>query len=185
MHRISGGGAKVFQNNPQEHYDIGSRLDGFIAHLLVFREVRYIDIRPLPYEIPGLHFVQADAVRLNNIEDNSVESLSSFHALEHFGLGRYGDEIDPEAYKRAAENMVIVLAPKGHLYIGVPVGPVDKLFFNAHRIFSIRTVLALFEKLKLNDIAIVGPTGVAAKQIHKEEYNQIKEFSCGLFEFVK
>lgn len=74
------GANKVFRNNPTCHYDIGSRLDGFIAHLLTFREVYYIDIRPLPYDIPGLYFVQGDATTLDKIENDTVESLSCFHA---------------------------------------------------------------------------------------------------------
>lgn len=179
------GGRKVFENNPRVHYDIGSRLDGFIAHLLVFREVYYIDVRPLPYNIRGLHFIQGNASELEGIADESVESLSCFHALEHFGLGRYGDEIDPNAYKKAAENMKRVLMKNGHLYIGVPVGPENKLVFNAHRIFSIATVLSLFEEMTLQDMAIIKPNGVNAEEISIKEYQCVKEYSCGLFEFIK
>ena len=39
---------KIFQVKPSEHYDIGSRLDGFIAHVLPFMPVTMVDIRPLP-----------------------------------------------------------------------------------------------------------------------------------------
>ena len=179
------GGNKIFRNAPERHYDIGSRLDGFIAHLLTFREVYYIDIRPLPYEIPGLHFVQGDATILSGMEDGSIESLSCLHAMEHFGLGRYGDKINPDAYRKAAESMQRVLRKGGHLYIGVPIGPADRLLFNAHRIFSVQTVLSLFEGMALRDIAIVEPEGVAAKPIGGQDYQDIQEDSCGLFEFVK
>lgn len=179
------GSNKIFHNAPERHYDIGSRLDGFIAHLLVFREVYYIDIRPLPYEIPGLHFVQGDAASLSGMESDSVESLSSFHAMEHFGLGRYGDKIEPDAYLKAAKSMQRVLKKGGHLYIGVPIGPVDKLVFNAHRIFSIQTVLSLFGEMTLQDIAIVEPEGVETKVIREQDYGNIREYSCGLFEFIK
>ncbi len=34
---------KVFAASPLEHWDIGSRIDGFIAHLLTFRSVNVID----------------------------------------------------------------------------------------------------------------------------------------------
>lgn len=179
------GGAKIYKNNPLMHYDIGSSVNGFIAHLLVFREVNYIDIRPMDRDIPGLHYIQGDAMNLNNIADNSIESLSSFHALEHFGLGRYGDSVDPEGYIKAAIGMQRILRKKGHLYIGVPVGPEDKCVFNAHRIFKIETILKLFDQCRLADIAIVEPDGVSAHSIQKEEYSYVKEFSCGLFEFEK
>ncbi len=179
------GANKIYLSNPFMHYDIGSSLNGFIAHLLVFREVYYIDIRPMDFKIPGLHFRQGDAMNLDGIEDNSIESLSSFHALEHFGLGRYGDPIDPEGYIKAAISMQRVLMRKGHLYIGVPIGPKDKLVFNAHRIFKIETVLKLFDQCNLVDIAVVEPDGVFAHSIEMKDYERISEFSCGLFEFEK
>ena len=146
---------KILSASPKDHYDIGSRLDGFISHLLVFRDVNYIDIRPLPYHIKNLNFVQADATNLEGIADASIESMSSLHAIEHFGLGRYGDEIDPDAYIKVIKSIQRVIAPKGHAYIGVPVGPKDRLVFNAHRIFAINTILNLFDEMTLSDICII------------------------------
>lgn len=179
------GARKIYENNPLNHYDIGSSLNGFIAHLLVFREVNYIDVRPLKKAIPGLHYLYGDAMNLESIKSGSIESLSSFHAMEHFGLGRYGDPVDPEGYIKGAESMQRVLQKSGHLYLGVPVGPVDRLVFNAHRIFRLETVINLFGQCRLKDIAIVEPDGVCAYPIQEEDYGNIKDFSCGLFEFEK
>lgn len=179
------GARKIYMNRPEKHFDIGSRLDGFIAHLLVFMDVYYIDVRPLPFSIPHLQYVHGDATNLGSISDSSIESLSCFHALEHFGLGRYGDSIDPKGYIKAAQEMVRVLKPGGKLYIGVPVGPCNKLVFNAHRIFSIRSLISLFCDLRLNDLALISPDGYEERCINEDEYSCIKEFSCGLFEFVK
>lgn len=179
------GGNKVYSNKPARHYDIGSRLDGFIAHLLTFREVYYIDVRPLPYDIPGLHFTQGDATTLDQIEDETVESLSCFHAMEHFGLGRYGDKVEPDAYRKAAKAMQRVLKKGGRLYIGVPIAPKDRLVFNAHRLFSIQTILELFDEMKLEDMAVIKPEGVMAESISTKDEPNIEEGSCGLFEFVK
>lgn len=179
------GARKIYENNPRDHYDIGSSLNGFIAHLLVFREVIYIDIRPLKQKIPGLRYLYGNAMDLENIKSGSVESLSSLSVIEHFDLGRYGDPIDPEGYRKGAENMQRILAVGGRLYLGVPVGPEDKCVFNAHRIFKIETVIKLFDKCVLKDIAIVEPEGAWAHSIQEEEYGNVKEFSCGLFEFEK
>ena len=179
------GAQKIYKNHPEMHYDIGSRLDGFISHLLVFREVYYIDIRPLPYNIPNLHFIQGNAEQLGQLEDNSIESLSSFHAIEHFGLGRYGDKIDPVAYKKVAESIQRVMKKDGRVYIGVPIGPQDKLIFNAHRIFSIKTVIGLFHDMALQDIAIVRGSDTYVETIEKDKYECVDEYSCGLFEFIK
>lgn len=179
------GAGRIYSNAPKEHYDIGSRLDGFIAHLLVFREVNYIDIRPLPFEIPGLHFIQGDATDLEQFANESIESLSSFHAIEHFGLGRYGDKIEPDAYLKVIKNIQRVIKPGGHAYIGVPVGPRDRLIFNAHRIFAIRTIIKLFDEMDLQDMAIIRTANAYAENIKEEQYDSVEDYSCGLFEFIK
>lgn len=178
---------KIYANRPVNHYDIGSSLNGFIAHLLIFREVNYIDIRPLKKEIPGLHFLQGDVLNLEKVfsKENTVESLSSLNVMEHFGLGRYGDPIDPDAYKKAAKSMQNVLCAYGHLYLSVPVGPEDKLVFNAHRIFKIKTILELFDQCNLNDIAIVEPNGAWFHPLEEVNFSSVNDFSCGLFDFVK
>ena len=89
---------KIHKRLPKEHVDIGSRIDGFITHLLVFMEnVTVMDVRPAESNVPGLKFVEADCTTLKMLGDDSVDSISSLHAAEHFGLGRYGDPVDPEA----------------------------------------------------------------------------------------
>lgn len=184
------GAQRVLQNMPAEHYDIGSRLDGFISHLLVFLEkVNYIDIRPLPYKIKGLEFLQADATNLENIPDNSINSLSSFHAVEHFGLGRYGDPIDPEACFKAMKAFVRVLAPGGILYFGVPIGPKDKVIFNAHRIFNPMTIIDGFEGLKLLEFSVIKGNSPNYENVDmkyvEDTIRNLPDYSCGLFMFTK
>lgn len=176
---------RIYRNNPKKHYDIGSSLNGFIAHLLVFMEVYYIDIRPMKKEIPGLHYIYGDAMCLKDIEDGSIESLSSLSAMEHFGLGRYNDPITPDGYMLAARNMQRVLKSGGKLYLSVPVGPADKLVFNAHRIFKIETVLELFDMCRMQEVKVIDPGGVEAYPVEQEQYGSVQEYSCGLFEFEK
>lgn len=146
----------IYQHNPGQHYDIGSRLDGFIAHLLSFREsVTMIDIRPLSNPIAGIKFIQADATNLDGIEDNSLESLSALCSLEHFGLGRYGDPIDPEACFKAFEAIQKKVSSRGYIYISVPVGK-EHLEFNAHRVFYARTIVEAFDRMELVEYSATG-----------------------------
>lgn len=86
---------------------------------------------------------------------------------------------------QAAKNMQRVIRSGGKLYLSVPVGPVDKLVFNAHRIFKIETILELFGMCRLQELKIVEPQGVEPYLITSEQYESIPEYSCGLFEFVK
>jgi SAM-dependent methyltransferase len=181
---------KIFQRNPAAHFDVASRVDGFVAHVLSFRPVTLIDIRPLPYKIEGLDFIQGNATDMSAIKDNSVESLSSLCAIEHFGMGRYGDPVDPEACFIALREMQRVLAPGGRLYIAVPIGR-ENIYFNAHRIFSPRTILSSVPELHLIDFAVIDsrrprdPIYTEHADPNTFENEESDEALIGLFEFEK
>jgi hypothetical protein len=130
---------RIHRRSPSAHVDVGSRIDGFIAHLLTFMPVTIVDIRRLDWDVTCLQFEQADATNLKAFADDSLESLSSLSAVEHFGLGRYGDPVHPLAPFQALAAFERVLAPDGFLYLSVPVGK-ERLEFNAHRIFAPQTV---------------------------------------------
>ena len=180
--------AKIInKKNPGKHYDIGSRIDGFIANLASNREnIILIDIRPLDAKIPGVDFFQADATSLRGLADNSVESLSALCSLEHFGLGRYGDPIDPDAWYKAMRSIVRVLAKGGDAYVSVPIGW-EHLEYNAHRVFSAQTVVDSFEGLKLVEFSCASDDGIEYNadigKYDNEKYNRGRRF--GLFHFVK
>ncbi|MBR0034471.1 MAG: DUF268 domain-containing protein [Synergistaceae bacterium] len=185
---------KIFQLRPSEHYDIGSRVDGFIAHVLPFMPVTMIDIRPLPQKVEGLKFIQADATNLDGIADSSIMSLSSLCAPEHFGLGRYGDPVDPEACFAAMKSMQRVLAPGGHLYIAVPVGDKNGVAFNAHRIFAPELVAETLNELELADFTLASEWKDEAGYFEHMDFNEFHKLKSGinysgslvgLFEFVK
>lgn len=179
----------VANNNPVKHYDIGSRVDGFIAHLASFRDnIVLIDIRPMESEIKGVKFFKADATNLIGIEDESVESLSALCSLEHFGLGRYGDPIDPEACFKAFRAIVRVMSRRGHAYIAVPIGK-EHLEFDAHRVFYASTIINEFKPMKCIEYSCIH---VEDREIEKNveigKYDNDEELGgnrFGLFHFVK
>lgn len=177
----------VIENCKSVHYDIGSRVDGFISHLLSAGiAVCMIDVRPFPYKVNGLSFVQGDATDLDTIEDDSIESLSSLHAVEHFGLGRYGDPIDPEAWKKTLKSMERIVKTGGMLYLSVPVGNQDVLHFNAHRVFKINTIPNQLSKLKLERAAyIYNYKVIEINPLDIENVVLENEYCCGLYIFRK
>src|SRR3546814_10903240 len=66
----------VFEQRPATHLDVGSRIDGFVAHLLSFMPVTIVDVRPLDSHISELTFVHADATNLRSEEHTSeLQSL--------------------------------------------------------------------------------------------------------------
>lgn len=122
---------------PRRHIDVGSRIDGFIAHVAAFREIEMIDIRPLDKSAHArIRFLQGDLMQHDPAFDGIADSVSSLHALEHFGLGRYGDGIDPQGHITGFRNLARMVEPGGKLYVGLPIGSRTEVFFNAHRIFA-------------------------------------------------
>ncbi|MGH9423498.1 MAG: hypothetical protein ACRD3J_26225, partial [Thermoanaerobaculia bacterium] len=75
----------LFESGVRRHVDVGSRIDGFIAHILPFCEVTYVDIRPLDVAWPKFRFLQGAVVSMP-FADGEVKSLSSLHVIEHIGL---------------------------------------------------------------------------------------------------
>ncbi len=177
----------IFSNQPKVHYDIGSRLDGFIAHVLSFGiPVNMIDIRPLPTEIQGLHTIIDDATDMKHFKDNSIESLSALCSLEHFGLGRYGDQIDPEACFKCFKVIQEKMRYGGKLYISVPIGK-ERLEFNAHRIFYAKTIVDSFKHCRLLEFSCMADgkieKNVALNKYDNDVYYRGTRF--GLFYFEK
>jgi SAM-dependent methyltransferase len=144
--------------------------------------ITVVDIRGLPSDIEGLTFVQGDVCRLNFASD-SIPSVSSLHAMEHVGLGRYGDAIDPEGWLIALRELARVVARGGRLYLGVPIGR-ERLAFNSERIFDPRTIVAALSMLRLVTFDAVDD---ADRMIVNADVAGFRDarYSCGLFEFAK
>ncbi len=178
---------KIYTNRVQKHYDIGSRVDGFIGHLLSFnQDVTSIDIRPLETSIEGFDFVCADATNLSTIDDGIIESLSALCSLEHFGLGRYGDVIDPEACFKCFHAIQRKMKSGGLVYISVPIGK-EHLEFNAHRVFYPQTVIKEFDQMDLVEFSsCYGNLYEEKIDIHKyDDWDKKGGERFGLFMFMK
>lgn len=156
----------IHKANPRKHVDVGSRIDGFIAHVASFREVEVFDVRPLESEIPQVTFRQADLMVGNSALSEITDSLSCLHAIEHFGLGRYGDPLNAAGFTLGLANLVNLLEPGGTLYLSCPSGD-DVVHFNAHRALLPSTIVETASPLGLklsqmwlfdNDVhKLVGP----------------------------
>lgn len=182
---------RIHQVNPRRHIDVGSRIDGFVAHVAAFREIEVVDIRPLDTAIPNIKFLRMDLMDTPGPDQIAIcDSLSCLHVLEHFGLGRYGDRIDPDGYKAGFANLVTMLEPGGVLYFSVPMGR-QRIEFNAHRIFGLQHLLEMFDAYALEllnysyvddhdnlveDVAISPEAILTANGLR---------YGCGIFELRK
>lgn len=180
---------RIFINKPKRHLDIGSRADGFVSHIAVFREIEIMDIREQTKKVENILFRKADIMELPDDLINAYDSISSLHAIEHFGLGRYGDKIDYFGYLKAIANITKMLKTGGVFYFSVPIGS-QRIEFNAQRIFSVKYLLELFkDDYSLNRFSYVDDQGdfFENTELNKKniDTNCECENGCGMFELIK
>jgi hypothetical protein len=157
FHQAGWAARHIGERRPSTHHDVGAE-PAFLATLTGFTEVVSIELRPLATSMPRLTTQHGDLLDLA-IDDHTVESLSCLHVLEHVGLGRYGDTVDPAGTAKAARDLSRVLAPGGALYVSLPIGGDERVEFNAHRVHSVGSILEMFGELSLTDFAIVDDAG--------------------------
>lgn len=180
---------KIFKNNPEHHLDIGSRTDGFVAHVAVFREIEVIDIREQKSKVENITFRQADLMQLPSELINYCDSVSALHSLEHFGLGRYNDPIDYYGFQKAIENITRILKPEGKFYFSVPIGK-QRIEFNAQRVFSVEFLFNLLkEKFIITEFSFIDDAGnfnenyLITPENLKTNFNC--KLGCGIFVLIK
>lgn len=166
--------------------DVGSRVDGLCAHLLSGGHgVMHVDIRDPGFTWQEFEWRQDDARTLETFSDSSVRTLSCCHSAEHCGLGRYGDEIDPDGMLKCMQSLARVLAPGGRLYFACPIGR-QRVVFNAHRVASPSWVAEKFMAmgLQLQSFAAVDDAGKFHSPAFPTDYEQ-SDYACGMFEWSK
>jgi SAM-dependent methyltransferase len=166
---------------PTQHVDVGSSVLTLSTVSAAVPTV-FVDYRPLPVSLPGLQCLAGDACRLP-FADGSIASLSCLHVIEHIGLGRYGDRLDPDGPGKAARELGRVLAPGGRLYLSVPVGR-ERVCFNAHRVFAPQTVLALLSGVALERFSLVDDEGRFVDGATIDSAREL-DYGCGMFALVK
>ena len=170
---------RIVQASPRRHVDVSSLL-GFAGVLSGLVPVVYLEYRPLAHSLSGLSSVATDIKRLP-FQDRSLESVSSLHVIEHIGLGRYGDALDPEGTIKAARELSRVVKPGGNLYVAVPVGA-RAVWFNAHRVFRAAEVEEMFADLDLVDFAGVSDASEYRERAAISAFDSCR-YACGMFQF--
>ena len=178
---------------PVRHVDIGSRVDGFVAHVASFRDCEVFDVRPISTAVPGVVFRQADLMNPASLPiiagEGYCDSLSCLHAIEHFGLGRYGDPVNPLGYQRGIANMAQLLQPGGTFYLSTPIGQ-ERVEFNANWVFDPRSIVrcGVDAGMMLQKLIVIkpenGPQESAFDAVALAEL-ALQRYQLGLFIFTK
>lgn len=175
---------RVLYNSPASHVDVSSFLY-FSALLSASVPVKFYDYRPADVILSNLDTAAADLKSLP-FEDSSVPSLSCMHTVEHIGLGRYGDALDPNGDLKAIDELKRVLAPGGLLYFVVPVGQ-PRICFNAHRIYSYEQIVEYMTPLELVEFSLIPDDGQLVGIVEHADPGivSLQKYACGLFIFRK
>jgi SAM-dependent methyltransferase len=173
------------QTKPEFHVDISSTLY-FCSIVSAFIPIKFYDYRPADLNLEKLQTHSADLLNLP-FDNGSVNSLSCMHVVEHIGLGRYGDPLDPDGDLKAISELIRVLAPDGNLLFVVPVGKKSRIMFNAHRIYSYEQILSYFSVLKLMEFALIPDDPNAGGLIYNASSDMVDActYGCGCFWFKK
>jgi SAM-dependent methyltransferase len=140
---------RIVERRPARHLDIASH-HKFVALLSKVIPVTTVDIRPPSLPLDTLEFQQGSILALP-FRDGSISSLSSLCVVEHVGLGRYGDALDPFGTEKAVSELKRIVAPGGDLYLSVPLHNENRTYFNAHRTFTEPYFLSLCEPFEVVD----------------------------------
>ncbi len=175
----------IAELRPQEHIDIASSLY-FVGSVSAFVPTRFIDFRPADLGLSGLNSEAGTLMHLP-FPDNSIESLSCMHVVEHVGLGRYGDPLDYDGDIKAARELSRVVAPLGTLLFVVPIGGKARIQFNAHRIYTYDQVLDLFPDFDLIEFALIPDDGAKEGLIRHANPSLAahQKYGCGCFRLRK
>lgn len=167
----------------KKHTDISSSLM-FCAMASSNIKIAHYDFRIPNIELSNLTVGREDLSNLTFAND-SIDSLSCMHVIEHIGLGRYGDPLNPDGDLVASRELSRVLAKDGLLFLVVPVGKVSVVRFNAHRIYSYDAVLEMFNTLALESFSFVNddsePPRLKIDALRSDTLSS--NYGCGCFVF--
>ena len=172
------------RTRPDYHVDISSILD-FSAIVSAFIPVDFYEYRPASVTLSNFHSGKADLLRLP-FSDMSLRSVSCMHVIEHIGLGRYGEALDPDGDLKAIRELVRVLAAGGNLLVVVPVGR-PRIQFNAHRIYDYAEFRDYFSGLDLIEFALISDDDGYSGLLYdvSPEFARAQSYGCGCFWFKK
>ncbi len=132
--------------------------------------------------MPNFEFISGSITSLP-FNNNEISTVSCLHTIEHIGLGRYGDEIDPDGMVKAFKELMRVIKPGGDLILSLPVGDA-RVEFNGQRISNPLKPIELLSEMELIEFSAIDDAGVYIKNTEPQKY-LLAKCACGLYHFRK
>ena len=123
---------------------IGTAIPWIEAALLEFNasNITTIEYLPIISSVPKLNvmtptkFAQLHKQGRLYDQNNLLDSVWSYSSIEHDGLGRYADPLNPYGDLQTMAKITCILKPGGFFFLALPTNAHDFLEFNLHRIYG-------------------------------------------------
>jgi hypothetical protein len=109
-------------------------------------------------------------------------SVSSLHSIEHFGLGRYGDSLDPLGHEKGILAISECVGAGGSLIVSFPIGT-SSVEFNEQRIIDPSWPVQTLENFELYNFVLIPWKGLPSLTINPQEVDKSKTGQAGLYWF--
>jgi len=108
------------------------------------------DITTVEYNKPHIEHENFKVISYDEFKNSSYkfDMILSYSSIEHSGLGRYGDDIDPNGDIDTMNTIYDHLNNDGCIGLGIPIGK-DTLVWNANRIYGRHRLPLLLEKFNI------------------------------------
>jgi len=164
--------------------DVGSQIE-FVANMATFTNFVIVDPSlNLPEEgvsLPdlGIALNAKEGQDLSFLESSSMCVISSFHAIEHFGLGRYGDTLDPTGDVSAMREFNRVLVNGGFFMGSVPItlSGYERVEFNKQRVYSVKRIQEMLRDAGFDVVKSVCAVSTELIQKTLKNYGGHREFT--------
>ena len=140
----------VSRDSIKEFLDVGSKLSSMIFFSRMAK-CFYLEpknpelLNPATKPWLNIELIRGEGQRLE-FSDGKLKLITCLHALEHFGLGRYGDNIDYQGDLKALVEFNRVLEPGGTLLISVPYSySTPEIRFHGERVYSKDIIYAMLK----------------------------------------
>lgn len=115
-----------------------------IDHVTVY------EVRPLHIDNPQVTVRVEDLAYAENAQ-SEFDLVTCLSTIEHVGLGRYGDPLDPQGDLRMAATLRRIVKPGGFLLLSFPTGR-GTVVYNRHRIYNTYRRQQLFGDFKVLEV---------------------------------
>lgn len=133
-----------------EKYDISNKNVAVIGSETPWIEAVLLNlgnnVTTVDYNVPKTEYDKLTVIDITKFQasEQEFDCVVTYSSIEHSGLGRYGDILDPDGDIKAMREIHTSLKPSGICIWGAPVR-VDAVVWNAHRVYGSIRLPILFK----------------------------------------